>query len=90
MPLDGISSFDSRLKADWNCLLQISDLSKVSVFKIPFFLRVLIPDASFLRDMTNDQNVLPFHLRGQSASGLSFSKEKILVTCFQYASLMLF
>ena len=54
-------------------------------------LRVFIPDASVLKDLTNDLNFFAFSFfRGQSGSGLSFSNEKILVTCFQYASLMLF
>ena len=60
VPLEGISSSDSRVKADRNCLLQIVALSRVSVFKIPFSLSVLIPNASFLRDFTNDQNFFAF------------------------------
>ena len=32
-------------------------LSRVSFFKTPFSLSVVIPKASFLRDLTNDQNL---------------------------------
>ena len=32
----------------------------MSVFKIPFSLSEVIPDASFFRDLTNDQNLLHF------------------------------
>ena len=46
VPLEGISSFDLRVKVDRNCLLRILALSKVSVFKIHFTLRVLIPDVA--------------------------------------------
>ena len=49
VPFEGISESDSRVKADWNCLLQMFALSRVSVFKIPFSLSVVIPNASFLR-----------------------------------------
>ena len=52
MPFEGISVSDSRVKADSNCLLQILALSRLSVFKIPFSLSELIPNASFLRDLT--------------------------------------
>ena len=91
VPLEGISSSHSRVKADWNCLLQIFALSRVPVFKIPFSLSVLIPNTSFLRDNTNDQNVFAFSFfLGLSGSGLSVSKENILEICFQYASLMTF
>ena len=39
----------------------MSALSRVSVFKIPFSLSVVIPNAaSFLRDLTNDQNFFTF------------------------------
>ena len=52
------------------------------------FLLVVIPDASFLRDLTNDQNLLHFSFfLGQSGSLSSVSKVKILEICFQYASL---
>ena len=60
VPFEGISVSDSRVKADSNCLLQILALSRVSVFKIPFSLSELIPNASFLRDLTNDQNFFVF------------------------------
>ena len=81
----------SRVKADSNCLLQILALSRVSVFKIPFSLSEVIPNTSFLRDLTNDQNLFDFSFfRGQSGSALSVSKEKILEICFQYASMKTF
>ena len=79
------------MKTDSNCLLQMFALSKVSVFNIPFSLSEVIPNASFLRDLTNDQNFFTFSVfLGQSGSGLSVSKENILEICFQYASLMVF
>ena len=89
--LHGISKSDWRVKTDSNCLLQMFALSKVSVFKMPFSISEVIPNASFLRDLTNDQNffTFSFFLR-QSGSGLSVSKENILEICFQYASLMVF
>ena len=66
------------MKADSNCLLQILALSRVSVFKIPFPLSEVISNASFSRDLTNDQNFFAFSFfRGQSGSALSVSKEKI-------------
>ena len=90
--LHGISKSDWRVKGDSNCLLQMFALSKVSVFKMPFSLSEVIPNASFLRDLTNDQNFFTFSFfLGQSGSGLSVSKENnILEICFQYASLMVF
>ena len=63
MPFEGISVSDSRVKADSNCLLQILALSRVSVFKIPFSLSELIPNASFLRDLTNDHRYVQFFLK---------------------------
>ena len=76
MPLEGISVSDSRVKADSNCLLQILALSRVSVFKIPFSLSELIPNTSFLRDLTNDQNFFAFSFfPGQSGSALSVSED---------------
>ena len=83
--LEKISVSYSRVKADINCLLQIFALSRVSVFRIPFSLSVVIPNASFLRDFTKNQNffTLSFFL-GQSGSGFSVSEEKILKICFQY------
>ena len=59
-PCEGISVSDSVVKAD--CLLQIFALSRVSGFKIPFSRSVLIPNASFLRDFTNDQSVFAFSI----------------------------
>ena len=50
----------------------------MSVFKIPFSLSVLVPNASFLRDF-NDQNFFAYSFfLGLSGSGLSVSKENIL------------
>ena len=81
MPFERISVSDSLVKADSNCLLQILALSRVSVFKIPFSLSELISNASFLRDLTIDQNFFAFSFfRGQSGSVLSVSKEKIPVS----------
>ena len=51
---------DSRMKAGSYCLLQMFALSRVSVFKIPFSLSEVIPNASFLKDLTNDQNFFTF------------------------------
>ena len=71
-PCPWISELDSRLKADSNCLLQMFVLSRVSGFKIPFTLRVVIPNVSFLRDLTNDQNFFIFSFfSGQSGSGFA-------------------
>ena len=82
MPLEGISESVSHVNADGNCLLQSFALSTVSVFRIPFSLSEVIPDASFLRDLTNDQNLLHFSFfLGQSGSLSSVSKEKILEIC---------
>ena len=45
-----------------------------------FSLSVLIPNASFLRDFTNDQNFFAFSFfLGLSGSGLSVSKENIFL-----------
>ena len=46
-PFEGRSEFASRVKADWNCRLQISAFSLVSVFRITFSLSEVIPNASF-------------------------------------------
>ena len=64
VPFEGISVSDSRVKADSNCLLQILALSRVSVFKIPFSQRELIPNASFLRDLT--KTFSPSHFFGDN------------------------
>ena len=93
MPFEGISVSDLRVKANSNCLLQILALSRVSVFKIPFSLSEVIPNASCLRDLTkfNDKFFFAFSFfQGQSGSARSVSKEKILEMCFQYAFLMTF
>ena len=66
VPFEGITVSDSRVKADSNCLLQILALSRVSVFKNPFSLSELIPNASFLRDLTNDQNFSAFSFSGDN------------------------
>ena len=85
VPLHGISESDSRVKADSNCLLQMFALSRVSVFKIPFSLSEVIPNASFLKDLTNDQNY--FFSGAVGIRVIHFKKEYI---CFQCASLMVF
>ena len=82
-PFEGGSESSSRVKADWNCRLQISALSLVSVFRIPFSLSDVIPNASFFNDLTNDQNFLIFPLLFESGSEGSFSNVKILETCLQ-------
>ena len=57
-PFEGGPEFASRVKAAWNCRLQISAFSLPSVFRIPFSLSDVIPNASFFSDLTNDQNFL--------------------------------
>ena len=73
------------MKADSNCLLQILDLSRVSGFKIPFSLSEVIPNASFLRDFTNDQNFFSFSfLETIGISGIRIKREdmgKMLPIC---------
>ena len=54
-PFEGGSESSSRVKADWNCLLQMLAFSLESVLRIPFSLSDVIPYASFLSDLTNDQ-----------------------------------
>ena len=61
-PFEGKSESASRVKADWNCPLQISAFTLVSVFRIPFSLSDVIPNASFFNDLTNDQSFLIFPL----------------------------
>ena len=52
-----MSETDSRVKADWNCLLQILFLSFASILRIPFSLCEAIANAPlFLRDLTNYLN----------------------------------
>ena len=58
--LEGESDSSSRVKADWNCLLQMLAFSLESVLRIPFSLSDVIPNASFLSDLINDQNFLIF------------------------------
>ena len=83
-PFEGGSESSSRVKADWNCLLQMLTFSLESVLRIPFSLNDVIPYyASFLSDLTNDQNFLIFSGLGVSGSELSFSNVNILETCFQ-------
>ena len=69
-PFEGGSESSSRVKADWNCLLQMLAFSLVSVLRIPFSLSDVIPYASFLSDLTNDQNFLIFS--GLGVSDLSY------------------
>ena len=54
----GGSESPSRVKPDWNCLLHILAFSFTSDLIIPFSLSDVIPNVSFLRDLTNDQNFL--------------------------------
>ena len=81
-PFAGGSESSSRVKADWNCLLQMLAFSLESVLRIPFSLSDVIPYASFLSDLTNDQNFLIFSGLGVSRSELSFSNVNILETYF--------
>ena len=56
-PLEGGSESPSRVKADWNGLLHIVYILAfpfISVLRISFSLSDVIPNASFLRDLTND------------------------------------
>ena len=82
-PFEGGSESASPVKADWNCQLQISAFSLVSVFRNPFSLSDVIPNASFFNDLTNDQNFLIFPLLFELGSEWSFSNVKILETCLQ-------
>ena len=77
MLLPGISELSSHVKTDSNCLLQYQSS------KFQCSPSVVIPNASFFRDLANDQNffTLAFFL-GQSGSGFSISKENILGICF--------
>ena len=58
---DGLALSDSgsesalRVKADWNCFLQILALSFVSVLRIPF-----LRNTFFMSDLANDQNFLTY------------------------------
>ena len=90
-PFDGRSESVSRVKADWNCLLQIFALSCTSVFRIPLSVSEVIPNVSFFKDLTNDQNLLIFSfLLGLSGYRLSSTKVKIPDAFLQYASRMTF
>ena len=82
-PFEGGSESSLHVKADWNCLLQMLAFSLESVLKIPFSLSDVIPYASFLSDLINDQNFLIFSGLGVSGSELSFSNVNILETCSQ-------
>ena len=82
-PFDGGSESSSRVKADWNCLLQMLAFSLESVLRIPFSLSDMISNASFLSNLINDQNLLIFSGLGVSGSEISFSNVDILETCFQ-------
>ena len=59
-PSEGRSESPSRVNANWNCLLQKSAFSFASALRILFSLSDVIPNASFLRDLINDQNLLIF------------------------------
>ena len=66
MEENGLATFEGgqgsllRVKADWTCLLQISAFSFASVLRILFSLSDVVPNASFLRDLINDQYFLNF------------------------------
>ena len=85
------SESSSRVKADWDCILQMFAFSLESVLRIPFSLIFFIytisqycdPKRVFLSDLINDQNFLIFSGLGVSGSELSFSNVTILRTCFQ-------
>ena len=86
-PFDGRSESVSRVKADWNCLLTLPALSCTSVFRIPLSVSEVIPNVSFFKDLTNDQNLLIFSfLLGLSGYRLSSTKVKVLDTFLQCAS----
>ena len=82
-PFEGGSESPSHVKADWNCRLQMSAFSFTSVLRILFSLSDVIPNASFLRDLIDDQNFLIFSGLGVSGSELLFSNVNILETYFQ-------
>ena len=67
-PFEGGSESSSRVKADWNCLLQKLAFSLESVLRIPFSLSYVILNASFLSDLINDQNF--FNLFRLSSVGI--------------------
>ena len=77
------SESSTRVKADWNCLLQMLAFSLESVLRIPILLIDVITNTSFLSDLINDQNSLNFSVLGASGSELSFSNVNTLETCFQ-------
>ena len=83
-PFEGVSESPLRVKADRNRLLQMSAFSFGSVLRILFSLSDVIPNASFLWHLINDQNFLIFSGLGWvSGSELSFSNVNILETYFQ-------
>ena len=82
-PFKTWSQSSSPVKADQNCLLQMLAFSLESVLRIPFSLSDVIPNASFLRNLINDQNFLIFSGLGVSGSELSFSNVNTLEKCFQ-------
>ena len=67
-PFEGGSESSSHVKAVWNCLLQTLAFSLESVLRIPFSVSDVIPYASFLSDLINDQNFLIFSGLGVSGS----------------------
>ena len=62
-PFEGGSESPLRVKADWNCRLQMSAFSLC--ISLRFSLSDVIPNASFLRDLMNDQNFLIFSGLGE-------------------------
>ena len=72
-PFEGGSELPSRVKTDWNCLLQLLAFPFVSVLRIPFSLSDVISSTSCLRDSINDQNVLIFSGLGVTGSRTTLS-----------------
>ena len=68
----------SNVKTTLNCRCWLFSLYPPLKIRIPFSLSEVIPNASFLSDLTNDQNLLIFSCLGKSVSALSFSNVNIL------------
>ena len=79
-PFKGGSESSSRVKADWNCPLQILAFSLESVLRIQMSRSEVVPNTSFLSDLISDKNFLILRV---SESELSFSNVNILEMCFQ-------
>ena len=78
LTLEGVGSVsDSHVKADRKYLLQTFALSRESVFKILFSLRVVIQNASFLRTLQMTKTSLPSHLfQGSRDQDFQFQKRR--------------